>query len=142
MSAKSDPAAKHSRPVATGRLFRLIIETVSAPYHSGRPMAAAKRKGRSRCFIGPASTKLAPVYSNRADKHLDNLNFRDARPFLTSSGYERDTLILFESLVSGALDFGIVSKEILPAKFRHDKAEAFVVIEPLHYTCFCFQCKS
>jgi len=73
---------------------------------------------------------------------LDRYDLRRAGAFLPLADYKRYTLVFLESLVASALNFAEMCKEILSAKFGHDKSEAFVVIEPLHDTCFCFQCKS
>ena len=56
--------------------------------------------------------------------------------------YKRNSLIFFEAFMAGALNFAVVSEEVLATRLGHDKAEALFIIEPLHDTDFCFQCKS
>ena len=58
------------------------------------------------------------------------------------SCYKRNALVFFEGFMASALDFAVVSEEVFATRLGHDKAEAFVVVKPLHNTDFCFQCKS
>lgn len=58
------------------------------------------------------------------------------------AGDERYTLVLFERFVATTLNLRVMGEEVFTAQFRHDEAEAFVVVEPLHNTSFNLQCKS
>lgn len=61
---------------------------------------------------------------------------------MSLAGDERHTLVLFQRFVPATLNLRVMSEEVLPAQLRHDKAEALVVVEPLHNTSFNIQCKS
>ena len=58
------------------------------------------------------------------------------------AGDERHTLVLFKRLVAITLNLRVMREEVFTAQLRHDEAEAFVVVEPLHNTSFNLQCKS
>lgn len=73
---------------------------------------------------------------------LEHYDLRRAGAFLPLADYKRDTLVLFESPMTRALNFAEVSEEVFAAGFRRDKAKSFVIVEPLHDAGFCFQCKS
>src|SRR5690606_36336931 len=64
----------------------------------------------------------------------EHLNLRCTRAFLPHACNERDALVFFQGFVSSALNFTVVCEEVLAARLGHDKAEAFLVVEPLHNT--------
>lgn len=98
-----------------------------------------KRPGPMQHWARPDDFSCPLIQAGKPSNHLD---FRCARAFLPVCSHERDALVFFQCLMAGALNFTIVGKEILAAGLRHDKAEALIVVEPLHNTDFCFQCRS
>ena len=86
----------------------------------------------------PETTPL-PIMGRNLSNQLD---LSGARAFSPLARNKRHALVLFERLVPTALNFAVVREKILTAMLRHDKAEAFVVVEPLHNTSFNLQCKS
>lgn len=75
-------------------------------------------------------------------RDLQHDDLRRAGAFLALTNHERDALILFQGFVASALNFAEVCEEVFSAIFRHDEAEALLVVKPLHDTSFCFQSKS
>lgn len=100
-----------------------------------------KRKGGARCIKGPR--QITQVSACPGKRHfLKHYDLRRARAFLPLSGYEGDALVFFESFMPSALNFAEMCEEVFATRLRHDETEALVVVEPLHDTYFCLQCKS
>ena len=78
----------------------------------------------------------------RRAERSNHLNIGRLRAFLPLRCHERNSLVLFEAFMPGALNIAVVSEEVLATRLGRNKAEAFVVVEPLHDTDFCFQCMS
>ncbi len=70
------------------------------------------------------------------------MDLGSARAFLAYACNEGNALVFFKRFKPRALNFTVVCEEVFTATLRHDEAEAFFVIEPLHDTNFCFQCMS
>lgn len=91
----------------------------------------------------PEGDVFAPLKRGYCDlRDLQHDDLRRAGTFLALADDERDALVLFQGLVASALNFAEVCEEVFSAIFRHDEAEALLVVKPLHDTCFCFQSKS
>lgn len=73
---------------------------------------------------------------------LNRFDHRRRGAFLPLTGHEGDALVLFQRFVAITLNFREMGEEVFATQLRHDKAEALVVVEPLHDTSFNLQCKS
>ena len=101
--------------------------------------AEPKEKGEARCFSG---LHLLPLIGPRKQAGRSNhVDLRCARALLALPDNKRNALIFFKGLMTRALNFAEMSEEVLASRLGHDKAETLVVVEPLHDTEFCFQCK-
>ncbi len=78
----------------------------------------------------------------QASRGSNDLDLGSARAFLTNASNEGNALVLLQRFKPRTLNFTVVREEVFTATLRHDEAEAFFVIEPLHNTNFCFQCMS
>lgn len=78
----------------------------------------------------------------RASCRLNRFDHRRRGAFLPLTGHEGDTLVLFQRFVAITLNFREMGEEVFATQLRHDKAEALVVVKPLHDTSFNLQCKS
>lgn len=85
------------------------------------------------------STLHLPKQASRGSNDLD---LGSARAFLANASNEGNALVLLQRFKPRALNFTVVREEVFTTILRHDEAEAFFVIEPLHNTNFCFQCMS
>ena len=101
-----------------------------------------KRKGRTQCFNGSGLNRSTLRLPSQASKGSNDLDLGSARAFLASACNEGNSLVLVKRLKPRTLNFTVVCEEVFTAALRHDEAEAFFVIEPLHNTNFCFQCMS
>jgi len=66
----------------------------------------------------------------------ENSDLRGLWAFSSLSRYVAYTLVFFQRFEAFALDFREVSKQIFATVLRHDKAEAFLRVEPLNNTGF------
>jgi len=125
-----------------------FIEELIDVFNFGSSIRSSSRvtkgKGPNPLFqrIRPHLLGASPLALGQASQFLNRFDHCRLRTFLTLAGDERHALVLFQRFMPATLNFGVMSEEVLTALLRHDKAEALVVVEPLHNTSFNLQCKS